>query len=588
MNGSTLTTLCRFRGTNNETLEHITLARMNQQSNLSWKLPIKITKTSNVSDVIILNATKISWDLDGHYLLKIMFSNGSAHTRKLILHVLDYPVMPRTNYKLCNNTNYICFHLQFPEIYSNHSLLFTKYLFNHSVRSAEQRCASYVQKNLVSCQLNSKINPPGITCKMQWLDICKDKNVVECLRPYYIMVYGVNNAGLSRSIRFQLIPPFKVMETYRLANNVTVQAASSTQLKVVWKRPKCKYMEFVYRPIYTLARGGPWTTLETTLSDSYKDAGHSFSQDITGLKPYTNYKVCVESYDEVLGSDYIKSACITKQTLEAAPSEAPSKIRPRPISTGKDTWACELVWEGVSREKLNGNVKYTIIEIRKEKEPNALAMSRIFVPIEKTRYRIEGLSRGVDYLAVLKLCTKGGCTSSKEIPILIKKNEESHSLSTSQIIAIVIGSCFLTVLLTLLVIVSIRSCLKRNNKRQRLEDDPEEIPDDDLINPRGQIPYPDEHIYNEIPEQGPADAFIQNDSYEHRYDEMQEQGPAEPFIQNSSYEGASSMEVLRDAGSFAQLQRTDAEDEDSESLELQSEISSRTYSIETDPLMPIA
>lgn len=52
------------------------------------------------------------------------------------------------------------------------------------------------------------------------------------------------------------------METYRLANNVTVQAASSTQLKVVWKRPKCKYMEFVYRPIYTLARGGPWTTLE--------------------------------------------------------------------------------------------------------------------------------------------------------------------------------------------------------------------------------------------------------------------------------------------------------------------------------------
>ena len=48
------------------------------------------------------------------------------------------------------------------------------------------------------------------------------------------------------------------------------------------------------------------------------------------------------------------------------------------------------------------------------------------------------------------------------------------------------------------------------------------------------------------------------------------------------------MEALRDDESFAQLQRTDGEEEDSESLEMQSEISSRTYSIETDPLMPIA
>ena len=88
LNGSTLTTLCRFRGKTNETIENVTLGSSNQFSNVSSRLDIKVKKTPNVSEVIILNGTKISWDLDGHYSLKIIFSNGSVDMRKFILHVL--------------------------------------------------------------------------------------------------------------------------------------------------------------------------------------------------------------------------------------------------------------------------------------------------------------------------------------------------------------------------------------------------------------------------------------------------------------------------------------------------------------------
>ena len=128
--------------------------------------------------------------------------------------------MPETDYKLCNDTNALCFHLQFPNIPSKDSFHFAKYSFNHSVRSEEQRCVSYIQKDLVPCLLNNRLKLPAITCKIQLLDICKDKNVVECLKPYDMMVYGVNKAGLSKSIRFQLIPPFKGMHKVDLSNSI--------------------------------------------------------------------------------------------------------------------------------------------------------------------------------------------------------------------------------------------------------------------------------------------------------------------------------------------------------------------------------